>query len=851
MSKLIRSLFAIEYLLLIAMLALTGAAVESLSTSTPHVSFWVVAVGGTVLGITLGRIGSPDSFSHLIAIMSGAAGTIALTSFRQLPGEESLSFWDRFGRVAIDLKDWYFGTAPRESLEDLLIMILLQMIVWLIAYLSAWSLVRQGWLTFAILLPAILVLVSILFGSQTPDNLLEIFIVIAIVLMARVAYMQRLKGQQIPGSVRGDGVSGWIALIPALIVALVVVGAGTATPRGFSNDTIRPVASYAGEQYLETQEQALDWIAQQFDLSGSGSVSLDSFPRYTAFDSAFSVGGDLNLSDQPEVLVKVNGEAPYLAAQSYDTYTGRGWESTVEDTFDADGPDGVRYSPELTFRPGQEIPYSTAVFRDRVPVPMQVIPLTPSGDAMFRSGMYLTSDERASVRMSWLQLNAYPFHLREMDLSTVPPDLTGVVLNLLQASTLSVEGADGLLYPADAVERDRLMSIRGRLGERFIDVSWTVAADGKVDTMIVSGQLPVYEDTVRVSRATGEANGGGGYSVTSLVSEATSDELRSASSQYPEWVQDRYLELPESVTSRTVELAMDVTISDTNPYDQAKSIEAFLRQHITYDLNIESPPAGEDIVDYVLFSSRRGYCEYYASAMTVMLRALGIPAKTVVGYFPGELDSARGGYVYRQENAHAWTEAYFTGYGWIRFEPTASQPASTFGDIQFDPQPTPTPTTVVPTELPMPPGTATPVSNITGPEPDIAEPVSVESGDDTGIPWIPISMAALAGLAVIGAGIWLFLSRSSGLEARSLFTSLVRWGRAVGVRADSSTTPREYAQRLRRRFPDLGTDAFDVVTAYEEHRYGNAAPSPSRLERAARSLRRLRRQMIRSMIRRR
>src|SRR5699024_5673830 len=125
--------------------------------------------------------------------------------------------------------------------------------------------------------------------------------------------------------------------------------------------------------------------------------------------------GDLNLSQQPEVLVRTDGPAPYLTAQSYDRYTGRGWESTVDETFDPEGPDGVRYSPELTFRPGQRVPYSHRVDGERTPHAMEVTALTPAGNLVFTEGPFLTADERASVRMAWRQLDQTRFSLREQE----------------------------------------------------------------------------------------------------------------------------------------------------------------------------------------------------------------------------------------------------------------------------------------------------------------------------------------------------------------------------------------------------------------------------------------------------
>lgn len=848
MSRILRHLFTIEHALLLVLLALTGVAAESLATDTPHAPLWLLAIGGGLLGILLGAFRAADSFSHLIAIVLGALGTTAIVAYRQLPGEEALSFWDRFGQIAIDLKDWYFGTTPHNELEDLLVMILLQMIIWLISYLAAWSLVRRGWVTVALVLPAVFVLIAILFGADSRQRLLEIYLIVAIVLLARFTYVRRQRGE---GHRRSEGSRqgrGWGSLLSAAVVALIVVSIGSATPPGFSNDTIRPMAEYAGQEYLEAQEGTLDWIEEHLDVSDAGPVSLDSFPRYTAFNDAFSVGGDLNLSDRPEVLVETAGEAPYLSAQSYDTYTGRGWESTVEETFQEEGPDGVRYSPELTFDPEQELPYSGEVRGARVPVHMRVTPLSPSGDMMYSTGMFLSADEHSSVRMSWLQLDNQRFDLRNMALSTIPPDLTGIVSLLLRADELSVEGGEGLLYPPSESGRARLESVRAQLADRFIKVSWNVAADGRVESMFVTGQVPVYEDNVRISRA-GGAGGDSSYTVMSLVSGVSVEELRAASTEYPEWVVDRYVELPDSVTPRTVQLTLDLAGDESNPYDQAKVIETFLRQHIDYDLDVGAPPEGADIVDYVLFELRRGYCEYYASAMTVMLRLLGIPAKTVVGYFPGELDQEAGGYVYRQENAHAWTEAYFPGYGWIRFEPTASRPASSFGDLQIPEQPTPTPTPVIPTETPLQPETATPAPMIDQEEPTIPQPVSENPEDEGGTPWALIVGAAALGVAALAGGVWVFAARGSGSEARTLFASLVRWGRAGGVQSDPSSTPREYAHRFGQRYPDIAPDAYEVVGVYEEYRYGNARPSSSKLGRAATALRHLRRQLVRSVFR--
>ncbi len=82
---------------------------------------------------------------------------------------------------------------------------------------------------------------------------------------------------------------------------------------------------------------------------------------------------------------------------------------------------------------------------------------------------------------------------------------------------------------------------------------------------------------------------------------------------------------------------------------------------------------GRDVVDFFLFDMKKGYCDHFASAMAVMARSVKVPARVAVGYASGTLDGLLGEYVVRDEDAHAWVEVYFPGYGWVEFEPTPNQ----------------------------------------------------------------------------------------------------------------------------------------------------------------------------------
>lgn len=166
------------------------------------------------------------------------------------------------------------------------------------------------------------------------------------------------------------------------------------------------------------------------------------------------------------------------------------------------------------------------------------------------------------------------------------------------------------------------------------------------------------------------------YQVTSRVSVADATSLRNAAVVYPQWVQDRYLQLPDTVTPETRALATQLTEGLSNPYDKAIAVRDYLRSNINYNDQIDAPPEGVDPVHYTLFESQEAYCTYYASAMAVMLRSEGIPARVVSGYALGEYNSASQSYRVRAVNAHTWTEVYFPDYGWIHFEPTQTIPVS-------------------------------------------------------------------------------------------------------------------------------------------------------------------------------
>ena len=170
---------------------------------------------------------------------------------------------------------------------------------------------------------------------------------------------------------------------------------------------------------------------------------------------------------------------------------------------------------------------------------------------------------------------------------------------------------------------------------------------------------------------------GKGYQITADISTATEAMLAGAGTSYPTEIKATYLSTV-GVTQRTADLARQVVnaAGATDPYHEAKALADYLRTDPRFKYRtvaaLPSDPT-RDLVDFFLFDPKGqvGYCEYYASAMAVMARSLGLPSRVAVGYAPGER-IANGVYEYRERNAHAWAEIFFPGYGWEIFEATHS-----------------------------------------------------------------------------------------------------------------------------------------------------------------------------------
>ena len=193
--------------------------------------------------------------------------------------------------------------------------------------------------------------------------------------------------------------------------------------------------------------------------------------------------------------------------------------------------------------------------------------------------------------------------------------------------------------------------------------------DGTVDISMFVASPPVTPGEV--------------YQAQAYLAAPSVEMLQQAGEDYPQWIKERYLQVPDSITPRTRQLAEQLTAGLETPYDKAVAITSYLRENITYtEILPDDPPESQEPIDWFLFDLKQGFCNYYATAEVMLLRLAGIPARWSVGFAQGEqMDNTiaqnapgRVTYLVRQRDAHAWPEAYFPGIGWVEFEPTTAQP---------------------------------------------------------------------------------------------------------------------------------------------------------------------------------
>jgi transglutaminase-like putative cysteine protease len=556
---------------------------------------WVVVLIGSALGTALGY----SRFSpNLVVFLAFLYGLFIIPWLIGLTVDIGIPWLDRLAGMLEILGQTFQQLVDGENVTSpLLFLILMSVLTWTLSVYATYTLTRYG-LPWRAAIPGgvtMLVIATYSVRDSTNTLLLGAYIFVALLLVARVSYLNRhieWRGERtiLPGDI-GFNMARAIVFF-ALIVVLLAWSApalGAAMP-SFEN-TWKEVT-----KPLDGFRQRMSKVFAPVE-SSIGLINVKAIQDY--YGDELPLGRGNWLTD--ELILRVDApELPtdvpryYWRARSYDHYEDGGWTSTPIQS--------ETYSPD---RFNLEQPEFMARWDTRVDI-------TPQR----RLSLIFTPNQPY-----WVS------HPVEVQLSDNP--------------------------------------------------------DGTADVVAMRATPPLLV--------------GDEYSVAASISNATIADMRQAGTDYPDWVSERYLQVPGSVTDRTIELAQQIAEGKDNPYDIVEAVTLYLRDNIQYKEFLEELPRNQDPIDWLLFDKREGFCNYYASAEVILLRSLGIPARVTVGYSEGELafnqnftpssranlESGLGAvdddssfinsYRVYQRNAHAWPEVYFPGFGWVEFEPTVNQ----------------------------------------------------------------------------------------------------------------------------------------------------------------------------------
>ncbi len=291
-----------------------------------------------------------------------------------------------------------------------------------------------------------------------------------------------------------------------------------------------------------------------------------------------------------------------------------------------------------------------------------------------RSGF---SDEVKLGKVGEIKLDSSPVMMvrilnRAVDTLPAPLYWRGIALDEFDGSSWRATGGGRYGGPESATYR-RAPEGRGREGH----LAQEVITESLDTDVLFAANFPVSYSSVpggRVAQVNdsfilpGRISGRIKYVAYSNVYPPEADDLRAAGDDYSGIDSERYLQLPP-LAPGVSELALEITSSDRNAYDKALAIKRHLLMNYAYTRTLEGGK-GDFPLEEFLFGVKEGHCEYFSTAMVVLLREAGIPARVVNGFIGGEWNEHGQFFLVRESDAHSWAEAYFPEYGWVTFDAT-------------------------------------------------------------------------------------------------------------------------------------------------------------------------------------
>ncbi|MBI2934425.1 MAG: transglutaminase domain-containing protein [Chloroflexi bacterium] len=711
----------------------------------------------------------PAGFKYVVAAVTGSATVLAFGA--SAIAEETWSA--KVTTLAKRLDEWWtLATAGETAKDNLPLVLLLLAVMWLIAYLSVWLFLvqRRKWL--AVLPSAAWILLNVRYVPLATSSYYAVYIAALILFLVHIRLRESWRHSQ-----------RLIFLALLLAISVPILAVSWKIPRV-------AISSYLGTLKTETESKwgRLETAFNRY-FSPNPAVETNAPPPGSplhTFGPEMVLKGNLNVPES-RVMTVNSPVAGYFRGATYEVYTGSGWKQ-----IDPAGP-----------AVGRRLDIVEDDYQMRRQI-NQTVSVGSTTDVIFAIGQPLSTSLTAvglfPTPMSFtIPLDGNPAPLN------LPPDVRVVAHDL---ATYYAQRAPGAKRGDPG--RPSRPSTPGFTVRRL------VRDGGNIKAIEIVRQEPDIPDILGL-RSPIAMKPGTKYTIVSSLSSTTYVELREAGENYPSWITDRYLQLPKNLPESVKQLAYQVAQPAENPYDRALAVETYLRQ-LDYNTHIKTPPADMDVVEYFLFRAPEGYCNYFATAMVVMLRSVGVPARMAVGFNNGEYDLEQEAWIVKESNAHAWPEVYFPQYGWVEFEPTPSQP---------------------------PLGHEPPSSILEEEEPEIdfaPEPAEEEGwgARETGLS----VLSTIAMMALVGVVAWHFTLRRLPSPSK-VYVKMLRLGFLARIRRRPSETPLEYSRKLAEELPEHAREIETIAGIYTRTTFGKKTLAVAEHQQLTSSWIRLRKALLR------
>ncbi len=685
---------------------------------------------------------------------------------------------------------------------------------WLTGFFGAWLFLRYSNFWGVFVLGGICLLSNLTFLPPNSAFHLGFYLFTALLLVARIQAVRR-KHEWERRSVKVDDHLAGLSLSDSFALTVLVIILAFLVP-------VAPKWAPTNDAY-ESMRHPLESIEDDFNRLFAGLPARRPL-GFRIWDNVMAFQGSIYPTTTQVLWVDSETEM-YLKARTYSTYNGKGWlsEHTVTES--------LGYTPEFN---------QDSVDLLREEITYIVTPLYTS-KKLFSSDYLLDVDQDVMIETQASPVFTIDLSVLQ-DGGTLPEYLQVIGMDMTKAidesgpfiSDLQLAQSLPAQFRMDKVDRE----------------------DGYVIKVQFTEALPAIPKALSVTNKRRKFETGDPYQVTSAISRAEPEQLLNATTNYPVWISERYLQLPPNLPQRVRDLASRVTDGMETPYGKAKALEDYLRNNYPYNLRVDPPPFNADGVDHFLFTLGEGYSEYFASTMAVMLRTVGVPARLAVGYTTGDRIEHKPLFAVTDSHSHAWLEVYFPEYGWIPFEPTPgkSLPGTSLAEGKvldteegglwhFDP---------LDEECFYDTGDLFDCEE--GEETQaILGARSNSGGDIFFIGLWPWALGVLGTLTVVGGAGNLLWRRFLAIPGtpRIAFRRMTSLAKLASAGPAEFQTPYQFGNQLREVIPVQRASVSIIVAAYVRSRYGNKYSTASERRLVAVAWQRLRLAMIWAVIKRR